>query len=142
MKIKEVMTKDVEVIGPEASLREAAEKMRELDVGAIPVCEAERLVGVLTDRDIAVRAAAEGYDPNEVEVREVMTPDPVYCFEDSEIQEAADLMADMQIRRLPIVDQEEKLVGIVSLGDLALTDPNLSGQTLEGVSLPNDEVRV
>ncbi|MGV3721606.1 MAG: CBS domain-containing protein [Actinomycetota bacterium] len=119
MKLKEVMTRGAEVIRPEAALQEAAEKMKSLDVGSLPVCDGERLVGMITDRDITIRATSGGKDPRATPVREVMTADTKWCFEDDDAQVAAEVMAKAQIRRLPIVDREKRLVGIVSLGDLA-----------------------
>jgi CBS domain-containing protein len=120
MQLKEVMTRGVDVVPPEALLQEAAQKMKQLEVGPLPVCDGERLVGLLTDRDITVRAVAEGCDPTTTKVRDVMTPEVLYCFEDQEVQEAAKLMEERQIRRLPILNRNKWLVGIVSLGDLAV----------------------
>jgi len=143
MIVREVMTPQVEVIHPDATLREAAAKMKSLDVGPIPVCDGERLQGMLTDRDITVRATAEGRDPNHTRVREVMSPDVFYCFEDQDVQDAARLMEDRQIRRLVVLDRNKRLVGIVSLGDLAVQtdDEELGGEelseTLSGVSMPS-----
>jgi CBS domain-containing protein len=138
MQLKDIMTPKVEVISPEATIQEAAQKMSQLDVGPLPVCDGEQLVGMLTDRDIAVRAVAEGCDPTTTMVREAMTPDLVYCFEDQAIQEAARLMEQYQIRRLPILNRNKRLVGIVSLGDLAVStsDQPLAGEVLEQVSEP------
>jgi CBS domain-containing protein len=143
MQIKEVMTHDVEVVRPSAPLKEAAEKMKTLDVGALPVCDGRRLVGMLTDRDISVRAVAEGRDPLDTEVQEVMTADVVYAFEDQRVEEAAQLMSDNQIRRLPIIDRDKLLVGIVSLGDLAVSaaDRSMTGAVLEEVSMPAEPKR-
>jgi CBS domain-containing protein len=143
MLVREMMTPYVEVIHPDATLREAAEKMQSLDVGPIPVCDGERLQGMLTDRDITVRATAQGRDPNTTRVREVMTPDVVYCFDDQDVQEAARIMEERQIRRLVVLNREKRLVGIVSLGDLAVhtEDEELGGEelseTLSGVSMPS-----
>jgi CBS domain-containing protein len=139
MQLKNIMTPEVEVISPEATIQEAAQKMSQLDVGPLPVCDGEQLVGMLTDRDIAVRAVAEGCDPTTTTVREAMTPDLVYCFEDQAIQEAARLMEQYQIRRLPILNRSKRLVGIVSLGDLAVStsDQPLAGEVLEQVSEPS-----
>ena len=136
MQLKDIMTPRVEVISPEATLQEAAQKMSQLDVGPLPVCDGEQLVGMLTDRDITVRAVAEGCDPTTTTVREAMTPDLVYCFEDQAVQEAARLMEQYQIRRLPILNRHKRLVGIVSLGDLAVSvsDQTLAGEVLEHVS--------
>jgi CBS domain-containing protein len=139
MQLKDIMTHGVEVTSPEATLQEAAEKMRRLDVGPLPVCDGERLVGMLTDRDITVRTVAEGCDPTTTTVREAMTPEIVYCFEDQDIQEAARLMEQYQIRRLPILNRDKRLVGMVSLGDLAVSsgDQPLAGEVLEQVSDPS-----
>src|SRR5262252_3925739 len=120
MQLKEVMTPAVEVISPQASIREAAEKMRHLDIGPLPVCDGDRLVGMLTDRDITVRAVADGRDPVTTRVYEVMTPDVVYGFDDQDVQDAVRLMEQYQIRRLPVLSRSKRLVGIVSLGDLAI----------------------
>src|SRR5262245_56067255 len=120
MKVFDVMTQGVECIRPEATLREAADKMKALDIGPLPVCENDRLVGMLTDRDITVRATAAGVPPGLGQVRDVMTPDIVYCFEDQDIVEAAQLMEQNQIRRLVVLNRDKRLVGIVSLGDLAV----------------------
>lgn len=139
MKLKEVETPNPEVISPEADLHEAARCMKRLDVGMLPVCDGERLVGMITDRDIAIRAVAEGCDPNKTRVREIMTPRVVYCFEDQEIREAAQIMEEKQIRRLPVLNRNKRLVGIVSLGDLAVRtqDEELAGEILERVSEPS-----
>jgi len=138
MQLKEVMTQGVDVVPPEAILQEAAQKMKQLEVGPLPVCDGERLVGLLTDRDITVRAVAEGCDPTTTKVRDVMTPEVLYCFEDQEVQEAAKLMEERQIRRLPILNRNKWLVGIVSLGDLAVRtgDEKLAGKTVKQVSEP------
>src|SRR5262252_10384553 len=124
MQLKEIMTPGVEVIAPEATIREAAEKMRHLDIGPLPVCDGERLVGMLTDRDITVRAVADGRDPVTTQVREVMTSDIVYGFDDQDVQDAARLMEQYQIRRLPVLNRSKDLVGIVALGDLAVHPGN------------------
>lgn len=138
MKLRDVMTRDVEVVHPNSTIREAAEKMKDLDVGPMPVCDGQRLVGMLTDRDITVRATAAGQDPARTAVREVMTTDVVYCFEDQDVKEGERLMQDKQIRRLLVLDRDKRLVGIVSLGDLAVDadDPKRAGKTLERISEP------
>ena len=143
MQLKEIMTPTVEVIAPEASIREAAEKMRHLDIGPLPVCDGDRLVGMLTDRDITVRAVAAGRDPVTTQVRDVMTPDVVYGFEDQDIQDAARLMEQYQIRRLPVLNRRQQLVGMVALGDLAVhagTQP-VTAEVLEQVSEPGTSGR-
>jgi CBS domain-containing protein len=141
MKLKDIMTEKVEVAGPDTSLYEAARKMRDLDVGALPVCDGERLVGMLTDRDLTVRAVAEGRDPKTAPVRESMSAELVYCFEDQSMQEAERLMQEKQIRRLPVLTREKQLAGIVSLGDLATKtdEARAVGKTLEKVSEPTGE---
>ncbi|WP_447980050.1 CBS domain-containing protein [Candidatus Nitrospira bockiana] len=137
-RLKDIMTAEVEVIHPDASIEAAAEKMKALDVGVIPVCDGERLVGIVTDRDLVVRAIAEHRDPKHVTVREVMSDEVIYGREDDLVEEAALLMVEKRIRRLPVLDREQRLVGIVSLGDLAVhtTDTQLSGEVLEYVSQP------
>jgi len=143
MQIKEIMSQEVEVIRPDATLKEAAEKMSRLDIGPLPVCDGERLVGMLTDRDITVRATARGCDPNTTPVYDVMTPEVVYCFEDQDIETAAQMMSMRQIRRLPVLKRDKQLAGIVSLGDLAVHtgDQDLAGEVLEGVSEPAEPQR-
>jgi len=138
MFVSDVMTKGAECVRPGNSLREAAQKMKNLDVGPLPVCDNDRLVGMITDRDIAVRAVAEACDPRTTTVKDVMTPDVVYCFEDQDVQEAARRMQEHQVRRLVVLNRDKRLVGIVSLGDLAVEagDEKLAGRTLEHVSLP------
>lgn len=138
MRLAEVMTRHVEVVGAGASLKEAAKKMKQLDVGLIPVCESDELKGTLTDRDIAIRATAEGRDPSKTKVSDIMSEDITYCFEDQEIQEAMSLMEARQIRRLPILNRKKRLVGIVSLGDLAVHagESEQTGETLKEVSRP------
>ncbi len=139
MFVRDVMTHGAECIRPAASLQEAAQKMKNLDVGPLPVCgDNDRLVGMITDRDITVRAVAEACDPRTTTVKDVMTPDVVYCFDDQDVQEAARLMKEHQVRRLVVLNRDKRLAGIVSLGDLAVEtgDENLAGKTLEQVSLP------
>jgi CBS domain-containing protein len=138
MKIKDILTKDPHVIRPEAMICEAAKMMKQCDIGMVPVCDGERLLGTLTDRDLAIRAVAEGYDPLSTKVKDVMTPNVFWCYDDQEVEQAAQLMEEKQIRRLPIVNRQKRLVGIVSLGDLALRSNNdrLAEEVLECVSEP------
>ena len=133
------MTRNPEVVRPDATLEEAARKMDALDAGPLPVCEGDRLVGMVTDRDITVRATAEGQAPTDVRVRDVMTPEVIYCFEDALVGDAALLMQQKQVRRLVVLNRDKRLVGIASLGDLAVEtgDEQLAGNTLEAVSEPN-----
>jgi len=139
MKIKDIITANPRCIGPEATLMEVAIEMKNLDVGILPVCENERLIGTITDRDIAVRAVAEGLDPRAITVRKVMSRVFIYCFEDQDIWYAAQMMDTYQIRRLPVLNREDRLVGIVSLGDLAVRTgaENLAGRVLERISGPS-----
>lgn len=138
MRVSEVMSRRVVRIDPEATVTEAALKMKLLDAGMLPVCQGSRLVGIITDRDITTRVAARGADPTSTRVREVMSADVVTCTDDCLVNNAAALMQDRQIRRLIVVDGEHHLVGVVSLGDLAVEggDDELMGQTLEAISQP------
>ena len=135
--LRDVMTTGVETVAPGDTIRFAAEKMEALDVGSLPVCDGERLVGVLTDRDIAIRAVASGRDPNRTAVIETMTPELVYGRAEQAIEEAVELMREHEIRRLPVVDDSRRLVGIVALADLATrSDASIAGDALEAVSKP------
>ena len=143
MQLKDIMTRDPVVLGPDAPLKEAARRMRDLDSGVMPVGEGDRLVGMLTDRDITIRATAEGKDPNGTPVREVMTADVVYCFEDDDLRAAARKMEEHQIRRLIVLNRDKRLAGIVALGDIAVHAPSdrLAGEITEAVSEPADAAR-
>jgi CBS domain-containing protein len=138
MLLRDVMTREIQDIPPEATLKQAAEAMRSLDVGALPVCQNNTVIGMITDRDIAVRAVADGRDPNQAHVRDAMTRELIYCYEDDTVENAAKIMEEKQIRRLPVMDRNQCLCGIVSLGDLATRnrDDRLSGEVLERVSEP------
>jgi len=139
MLVREVMTKGAECTRPNDTIAAAAEKMRDLDVGSLPVCGADdRLAGMITDRDITIRATAESCDPAVTNVNDVMTPDISYCFDDQDVSEAADLMKDKQIRRLAVLNRDKRLVGIVSLGDLAVQtgDDQMAGDALEAIAEP------
>jgi len=139
MLVKEIMTHNAEVISPSDTLEQAARKMEELNVGPLPVCEGQRLLGMLTDRDITVRATAAGSDPKATLVCDAMSTDIVSCFEDQDVNEAVRLMKDRQIRRLPVMNRANNLVGIVSLADLATEsrDPEQPGEVLRKVSEKN-----
>lgn len=141
MKIKDVMTRAVETVRPDQTLQEAAAKMKSLDVGPMPVTEGDRLVGMLTDRDIVVRAVADGRDSRTTKVRDAMTSDVVCCKEDDDVKDAASKMKDRQIRRIVVVDAQQRVSGIVSLGDIAVDTHNdkMSGQVLEEVSKPSHQ---
>jgi CBS domain-containing protein len=138
MKLQDVMSRNVEVVRPDATIQEAARKMAQLNVGPLPVCDGERLVGMVTDRDITVRATAAGRDPRTTPIREAMTDKVIYCFEDQDVREAAQLIEEKQIRRLPVLNRDKRLVGIVSVGDLAVRthDKGLTGEVVERVSGP------
>ena len=137
MRVKEVMSPVVAVAHPDTTLEEAAAMMKALDIGPLPVCDGDRLVGMITDRDITVRATAEGEDPTAIRVRDIMTEGVLYCFESDLVSEAARQMQEHQVRRLVVLGRDKHLVGIVSLGDLAVQagDDELSGQTLEQISV-------
>jgi CBS domain-containing protein len=119
MQLREIMTRDVEVIRPETSVSEAVQKMRSLDLGALPVCEGQRLVGMVTDSYITIRATAYGHDPNTAPVRNYMSSDLICCFEDQDIKEAEQLMRQRRVRRLPVLTREKQVAGMVALDDLA-----------------------
>lgn len=139
MKVHEIMTAHARCAGPENNLVEAAGLMREMDVGALPVCDNDRIAGMVTDRDIVVRAIADGRDPNDTVVREVMTPHVVYVFADQSVEEAARIMEEREVRRLPVLNRQKRLVGVLSLGDVAVSsNPAFSGITLREVSQSND----
>jgi CBS domain-containing protein len=142
MKIANIMSSDVQIVSPTDTIQAAAKKMKDADVGFLPVGENDKLVGMLTDRDIALRAVANGKNPKKTMVRDVMTEKVLYCVEDDEVEAAAENMAELQIRRLPIVDANKRLVGIVSIGDIAFRcDASTAGDTLEGVCKPNGDHR-
>ena len=119
MKVGELMTPDVEIVAPDDTLHTAARMMADLDTGALPVGENDRLVGMITDRDITIRAVAEGRDPDKAKVRDAMSEQIRFCFEDEDTQEVGRKMSDWAVRRLPVLNRDKRLVGIVSLGDLA-----------------------
>ena len=136
MKIKDVMTQDVAIANPAQSIAEAARMMAECDSGALPVGEDDRLVGMITDRDIAIRAVARDLPPD-TPVSECMSKEVLYCFQDEDVEHVAENMGEQQVRRLPVLDREKRLVGIVSLGDLATcSKPKTSGQAITAVSRP------
>lgn len=140
MKVNEIMTREIDVVSPETTLRDAAERMNALDVGVLPVCDKDRLVGVITDRDITVRATADGLDPFATQVGEVMSKDElITCFEDEEVDAATQKMRDKRVRRLPVLNADRRLVGILALGDIAVDQPDegAAAQTLKAVSRPS-----
>lgn len=136
--VSDIMTTEVQVIQPQDSLRRAATLMQELDIGALPVCDGVRLQGMLTDRDITVYGVAEGLDPDSACVSDVMTENVAYCTADQDTQEVMRLMGDKQIRRMPVVDADKNLVGIVSLGDLAVRQAGHVDDMVRQVSQPGN----
>ena len=136
MQVRDAMTRDVRVAAPGQSIRDVAKIMDEIDAGVLPVGENDRLVGMITDRDIAVRAVAAGKGP-ETPVSEVMSTEKVlYCFEDDDVDDVAKNMGDVKVRRLPVMDRNKRLVGIISLGDVAGTEKKAAGQAISGISKP------
>lgn len=136
MNISEVMSRDVKIASPEDTLQHAAQLMKDIDAGVLPVGENDRLVGMLTDRDITVRAVALGKVPDTC-VREVMSPDIKYVYDDESLEDAARNMGELQVRRLPVLNRDKRLVGIVSLGDVALKKKDTAGEALKEVSQPS-----
>ena len=136
--VRDVMTPEPVTVSSTSSLEQAARRMRDAGIGNVIIMDGEQITGILTDRDIVVRAVAEGTDPSTCKVSDVMTPNVSWLFEDEDVEKAGDLMREKQIRRLAVVDRNKKLVGIVSLGDLAVEgeDEDFAGEVLEGVSEP------
>lgn len=136
MKISECMTRDVRIATPDESLQTAAHAMGEIDAGFLPVAQDDRLIGIITDRDIAVRGIGQGRPPD-AKVREVMSNEVKYCFDDDEVDAVLDNMGEIQVRRLPVVDRAKHLVGIVSLSDLAAGEATHAGEALCDISRPS-----
>ena len=137
MKIQDVMTNEVSYVAPDTPILEIARKMRDGDIGATPVVENERLAGMVTDRDIIVRVIAEGGDVRTKTARDAMSPGILYCYADDTVEAVLDNMGDQQIRRLPVVDRDKRLVGVVSLGDLAMSGRRkAAGEALQEISQP------
>ena len=135
MQVKECMTRDVQTIAPCVSIAEAAQLMRDADVGIIPVAKDDRLIGMITDRDIVVRIVAEGICASAT-VRDAMTHDIECAFEDEEMSVVSRRMSELKVRRLPVLTREKRLCGIISLGDMARGDPHVAGAALAGASQP------
>jgi CBS domain-containing protein len=139
MRVSECMTRDVRIADADETIRDAARMMGSLDAGVLPVRENDRLVGMITDRDIAIRAVAEGKGP-EAKIRDVMSKDVKYCFEDEDVDHVLHNMGDLQVRRLPVLNRDKRLVGIISLGDLATnSEAAESGEALSSISRPGGE---
>lgn len=137
MRVSEAMTRNVQIANPEQSIRDVATIMAECDLGSLPVGENDRLVGMITDRDIAIRAVAQGKSPNATTVREVMSQDVKYCFDDAELSDVARNMGDIQVHRLPVVDHDKHLVGILALADIANCEGSeVAGGAVCGLSAP------
>jgi len=135
MLVREVMTSDVKYIHPDTSIKDAAVEMEALDAGALPVGENDRLVGMLTDRDIVLRTVAKGKDPSKIKVRDAMSEGIHYCFDDQDLKQAADQMKSEKVRRLAVVNRDKRLVGVCSIGDIVvLGDKATGGEVLEKVS--------
>jgi CBS domain-containing protein len=141
MKVSEAMTHEVEIIDPNAAIGDAARRMRDDNVGALPVGENDRLIGILTDRDIVVRGVAENRLGGNTAVRDFMSEHVYYCFDDDDLEQAARIMAEHQVRRLPVLNRNKRLVGIVALADLALTPTEASHEALKGISEPSNQPR-
>jgi len=135
MKVKDMMHKGAEYVAPNAKLQVIAEKMRDYDVGAIPVCEGGKTIGLVTDRDIAVRALANGKDLSKLEAKDVMSKDVIFCRDSEEAEDAIRIMEDNKVRRLPVLNEAKKLVGMVSLGDIShALSQDLTGEVTKAVS--------
>ncbi len=134
--VNEIMSTDVQVIEPEATLRRAAQLMQQLDVGALPVCRGTKLLGMVTDRDITIRGVAAGLAPDSACVADVMTESLQFCTEDQDTEEVMRIMGDAQVRRLPVINMNKELVGIVSLGDLALRQSGHIDEAVRQISEP------
>jgi CBS domain-containing protein len=134
MEVRQVMTENVTFVGPDTRIPEVARIMRDEDIGSTPVVENDRLIGMVTDRDIVTRVVAEDKDPRAMTARGAMSPKILYCFDDQTVEEVLENMGDNQIRRLPVVNRDKRLVGVVSLGDLAKAASSKAGDALEEIS--------
>ncbi len=143
MKLQEVMTSPVSMISPTATLRDAATVMKDRDIGILPAGDGDDIQGMITDRDIVVRAVAEGKDPDTCRVADIMSHDVVYLYQDQDIKEAAQLMETRQVRRLLVLGRDRKPVGVMSLGDIALYagDKRLTGEVLQHVARPTNDTQ-
>jgi CBS domain-containing protein len=135
------MTEAVEIIDPNTTIRDVAKRMRADNIGALPVGENDRLIGMVTDRDIVVRAVAENLSAGNTSARDVMSEHVYWCFDDADVEKAAEIMAEHQVRRLPVINHDKRLVGIVSLADLGRSDESAASEALEGISQPSDQPR-
>jgi len=136
MQIRDVMTSQVSMVRPDTPLSEVARKMRDEDIGAVPVADGDKLIGMVTDRDIVTRALAEAPDVSRIRARDVMSPKVLYCLEDDTVSDVLLNMREQQVRRLPVVNKDKHLVGVVSLGDLSQSETHRAGDALAGISQP------
>lgn len=136
MQVREIMTRDPKVTDPNTTIRDAARRMRDYHLGDLPVCENDQLIGMVTDRDIVVRAVAEDRSPGNTVVRQVMSEGVYYCFEDDDVEGAARIMAEHEVRRLPVLNRDKRLVGMLGIADLARSAPNAAIKALEGIAEP------
>jgi len=136
MKVSEIMSRNVECVDPDTSIKEIAQKMRLLDVGFVPICEGNRVIGTLTDRDITIRHVADGQNPYRVKARDIMTPHVFYCYAEQDVEEVGRYMQEHEVRRVLIFDRGENLVGVVSLGDIfkSAGEEWLAGETLREIA--------
>jgi CBS domain-containing protein len=134
MKIREIMTGNVECMSPQTDLMQVAHKMKSLDVGFIPICENDRLAGTVTDRDIVIRGLTSGRDINTCTARDVMTKEVFYCFEDDNVKDVAEQMREKEVRRMLILNQDKRLVGVVSIGDISKVEEKVSGKVLHDIT--------
>jgi CBS domain-containing protein len=137
-KVADIMTRSVDSLTPETSVRDAADRMKTRNIGSLPVCENNQLVGTLTDRDVTIRVTAEGRDPEKTKVGEIMSKEMVTCLPEQDISEAEQLMHDHQVRRLPVVDESRTLVGYLSMAKIAQAeqDEKITGKVIRGISEP------
>ena len=141
MKVKDVMTRNCIYVSPDTTIKDAAQIMKDQDIGFIPVAEDDKMIGMVTDRDIVIRAVAEGAAPDK-DVQSVMSPHTYYCYDDQDAEEVCANMAEIKVRRLPVVNRDKRLVGVVSIGDLAQdVDEIQVGQTVQSITDPNDAAK-
>ena len=137
MQIKDLMSREIEMVSSDTTVKEAAKFMKEFNIGIMPVRDGRRVTGMITDRDITIRAVAESRNPDTTKVKDIMTPEFFYCYDDDEIEEASKLMESKHVHRVLVFNHEERPVGIISLGDIAVRgDEKMAGRILSGVSFP------
>lgn len=141
MKVRDIMTRDVKIVSPADVLQSAAQLMDKNDFWMVPVGENDRLVGMLSDRDITIRAVSRGFPPDRATVRDAMTTEVKYVYDDESVDDASRHMSELRVRRLPVLNREKRLVGIISLGDLAVKEPGDAGEALHSISQPGHHER-